>query len=110
MTRGRKVELGPLVAFIESAPSLAQERETYAFVQSIVDGLKAMRERRGLTQTALAKELGVTQGRVSQIESGLLDHAPNLEMIQRYAAACGYQLKLVFDETAVSDRRRAKAA
>lgn len=38
--------------------------------------LQAIRERTGLTQTDLAKQTGVSQGRISELESGLLNVRP----------------------------------
>ena len=50
------------------------------------------REQRGLTQAQLAETMGVTPGRVSQIERGELS---TIEAIARYVQALGGQLELV---------------
>ena len=56
--------------------------------------LVEMRKRRGLTQRQVAETLGVTVGRVSQIEKGALS---GIEVLERYVAALGGQLHLVAD-------------
>ncbi|MBS0533205.1 MAG: helix-turn-helix transcriptional regulator [Proteobacteria bacterium] len=58
------------------------------FVRSAARVLADMRERAGWTQAQLADYLGVTVGRVSQLESGALRHAPSLKMMARIAFAC----------------------
>jgi transcriptional regulator with XRE-family HTH domain len=75
--------------------SLARENSDFAaavavaeFVRNTATMLKAMRERAGLSQIQLGRKLGLSQGRISQIESGLMDHAANLETIALYAKAC----------------------
>lgn len=48
----------------------------------LVDELKAIRKKAGLTQTQLADAAGITQGAVSQIERGRqLPTAANLEHV-----------------------------
>jgi DNA-binding XRE family transcriptional regulator len=42
-------------------------------------GLKAMREKRGLTQRKLAHDLGISQNYVPAIESGARKAGPNLQ-------------------------------
>ncbi|MDA8370068.1 MAG: helix-turn-helix transcriptional regulator [Nocardiopsaceae bacterium] len=54
--------------------------------------LMEMRRRRGLTQKDVAERMGVTVGRVSQIEKGRL---AGVEVLQRYVAALGGRLDLV---------------
>ena len=50
------------------------------------------RKQRGLTQAQLAETMGVTPGRVSQIERGELS---TIEAIARYVQALGGRLDLV---------------
>ncbi len=52
--------------------------------------LRELREARGLSQTELARRLGVSQKRVSAIERA---HDLNLSTLQRYVSALGGQLK-----------------
>jgi DNA-binding XRE family transcriptional regulator len=50
------------------------------------------RKRRGLTQAQLAQAMGVTPGRVSQIERG---EVSTIEAVARYVEALGGRLDLV---------------
>jgi DNA-binding XRE family transcriptional regulator len=50
------------------------------------------RKRRGLTQAQLAKTMGVTAGRVSQIERG---EVATIDAVARYVEALGGRLDLV---------------
>lgn len=62
--------------------------------------LHALREQRGVTQTALAAALNVARPRVSRIENDGEDL--RLSTVQRYVEALGGQLKIsaVFDDGA----------
>ncbi|MBT0770458.1 helix-turn-helix transcriptional regulator [Kineosporia sp. J2-2] len=51
--------------------------------------LAELRKARGFTQQQVADRMGVTKGRVSQIERG---HISGQEVLARYAAALGGQL------------------
>ena len=55
------------------------------------------RKRHGLTQAQLAEEMGITPGRVSQIECG---EVSTLDAIVRYVEALGGRLEIVanFDD------------
>jgi DNA-binding XRE family transcriptional regulator len=58
--------------------------------------LTEARKRRHMTQQQVAAAMGLTQGRVSQIENGQLAES-EVETLSRYAAALGGRLRLVFD-------------
>jgi predicted XRE-type DNA-binding protein len=58
--------------------------------------LAELRKAQGLTQTALADLLAVAQSRVSQIESGDLQHS-ELGTLQNYIEALGGHLRVVAD-------------
>jgi transcriptional regulator with XRE-family HTH domain len=51
-----------------------------------------MRKRRGLTQREVAQAMGVTVGRVSQIENGELS---GIDVLDRYVTALGGLLEVV---------------
>ena len=78
-------------------PSFAEGSAIYDLVSKVSSLLRQMRSSAELTQAELADKLGMSQGRISQIESGLPDHAPNLEMIARIAHACGVVPQFGFD-------------
>ncbi|ASU81984.1 XRE family transcriptional regulator [Nocardiopsis gilva YIM 90087] len=56
--------------------------------------LAEMRKRRHLTQVQVAQRMGVSVGRISQIEQG---DVSTREVLDRYVAALGGTLKLVAD-------------
>lgn len=59
--------------------------------------LAEIRRRRGLTQQQLAERMGVTKGRISQIEQGTVS---GQDVLARYAAALGGRLhqSIYFDD------------
>ena len=61
--------------------------------------LRGVRERAGLTQKELGLRLGITQQAVAQAERW--DANPTVDLIRRWAAACGASLDLRFDELGV---------
>jgi DNA-binding XRE family transcriptional regulator len=56
--------------------------------------LAEMRKRRGMTQRQVAQAMGVTVGRVSQIENGEL---AGIDVLDRYVHALGGDLQIVAD-------------
>src|SRR5918998_6732676 len=71
------------------------ERGTSRLTSQVrVHRLADMRKRRGLTQREVAQTMGVTVGRVSQIENGELS---GIDVLDRYAAALGGNLRIVAD-------------
>ena len=69
----------------------------------IVDALIRLRERRGLTQTQLARRIGVTQPFIAKLESGET-HNFSLETLVKLAVAMDSELEVRFHP------HRAKAA
>jgi DNA-binding XRE family transcriptional regulator len=75
--------------------ALAQERaRTEAWTSAF--HLAEERKRLGLTQQQVADLMGVTPGRVSQIENGDLD-VNEVATLSRYAHALGARLRIIFD-------------
>ena len=75
--------------------ALARERtRTEAWIRAY--NLTEERKRLGLTQREVADFMGVTPGRVSQIENGDLD-IYEVATLSRYAQALGAQLRIIFD-------------
>lgn len=56
--------------------------------------LREIREEQGLTQTQVAKLLGISQARVSQIERGEIHH---LETMRSYAEALGARITVTIE-------------
>ena len=61
----------------------------------VTDGLTKLRRRSKLTQTDIAKQLGVTQAAVSKIESGR-DETLTLAIIRAYARSSRQRIQLSF--------------
>jgi DNA-binding XRE family transcriptional regulator len=75
--------------------ALAVERaRTEAWVSAF--HLAEERKRLGLTQRQVADVMGVTAGRVSQIENGDLD-VNEVATLSRYAQALGARMRIIFD-------------
>jgi transcriptional regulator with XRE-family HTH domain len=81
-------------AYIERAggPEEAERRRKTLMARQSGQRLAGERKHRGLTQAQLAQTMGVTPGRVSQIERGELS---TIEAIARYVQALGGRLDLV---------------
>jgi len=74
----------------EVALLLAQERLRVR----LTDGMQQARQVRGLTQVELAERMGITQGRVSRLESAHYDR--RLDSLVAYAHAVGAELIMAF--------------
>jgi transcriptional regulator with XRE-family HTH domain len=81
-------------AYIErvGGPEEAERRRKALMARQSGQRLAEERKQRGLTQAQLAETMGVTPGRVSQIERGELS---TIEAIARYVQALGGRLDLV---------------
>jgi len=81
-------------AYIERVGGLeeAERRRKELMARQTGYRLAGERKRQGLTQAQLAETMGVTPGRVSQIERGEL---ATIEAVARYVEALGGRLDLV---------------
>jgi len=68
----------------------AEVREKQKLIQCIVEA----RKEKGLSQTALAKKIGVSQGRVAQIESGIGTAKVTFDVLLNVLGALGYDFKI----------------
>ncbi|WP_329134092.1 helix-turn-helix domain-containing protein [Streptomyces sp. NBC_00670] len=83
--RQRAEELaGGREAFLEGAQRLLTASRAWRLVE--------MRQERGYTQADVAERMGVSKGRVSQIESGQVS---GTDVVARYVEALGGNLMLV---------------
>lgn len=69
----------------------AEVREKQKLMQLIVDA----RKEKGISQAALAKRLGVSQGRVAQIESGVGTAKVTFDVLFNVLRTLGYEIKWV---------------
>lgn len=58
------------------------------------------RKAKGMSQAALAKKMGVTQGRIAQIESGIGTSRTSFDILLGTLAKLGYQFKIVTKKAA----------
>lgn len=78
----------------DEAALVAERARTEAWISAF--HLAEERKRLGLTQREVADLMGVTPGRVSQIENGDLD-ANEVATLSRYARALGARMRIIFD-------------
>ena len=78
----------------DDAALVAERARTEAWISAF--HLAEERKRLGLTQREVADLMGVTPGRVSQIENGDLD-ANEVATLGRYARALGARMRIIFD-------------
>jgi DNA-binding XRE family transcriptional regulator len=83
-------------AYIERVGGLEEAERRRRALMARVDGhqLAEIRKERGLTQADVARLMGVTKGRVSQIERG---EVFTVEVVGRYVEAFGGELRLLAD-------------
>jgi len=74
-------------------PGLRQRVNEIMNQMEIEQGLVALREQRGISQSALARIIGVSQPAIAKLESG---KAKNIELrtLSRYVAALGGRLRI----------------
>ena len=74
----------------------AEVREKQKIIQLII----AARKKAKLSQAALAKKIGVTQGRIAQIESGVGTSKMTFDVLLNILMALGYDFKIVSKKAA----------
>lgn len=79
---------------IERDPALRLARARARAARKISGLLAGMRKEAGLTQADVAARVGVSQARISQVESGLIDHTPSVDFAFVFAAACNRTIEL----------------
>ena len=71
--------------------NVAEMREKQRLIQQIVKARKKI----GLSQSQLAKKIGVTQGRIAQIEAGIGTQRTSFDVLLHLLAVLGYEFKIV---------------
>ncbi len=75
-----------------AGPEVVAEQTGRMLARVRAHGLAEVRRRKGLTQQQVAEKMGVSTGRISQIEHGDLS---GLDVLDRYVQALGGELALV---------------
>jgi len=75
---------------------IGEVREKQRLMQMIVK----TRKRKGLSQARLAKKVGVTQGRIAQIESGVGTVKVTFDVLLGILGTLGYDFKIVVKKAA----------
>jgi DNA-binding XRE family transcriptional regulator len=102
MSRFRPVPFDPDAYAKEarrSDPAFRQEYDNLEDEFSALEELLNARRRAGLTQTELAKRMGVSQPVIARIEGNLgsRKQTPSLATLRKYAQACGQRLIIRFE-------------
>lgn len=89
-SHGRGRSLASVVQQIEQRdPALVESFGLSSAAMRAGELVRQMRRHAGLSQVGLAERLGVSQARVSEIESGAGTHGPTWDVMERIAAVCG---------------------
>jgi len=76
--------------------SLSEVREKQRLIELII----SIRKKKKLSQVALAKKLGVTQGRIAQIESGIGTSKITFDILFNILKVLGYSYRITTEKKA----------
>jgi transcriptional regulator with XRE-family HTH domain len=76
--------VGDAAKFVNLSP---QEAQFVELKLALAAGVRQLRERRGMTQTALAEQLGSSQSRIAKMEAG--DRSVTVDLMMRSLLAIG---------------------
>lgn len=62
--------------------------------QKLIELIATARKEKGLSQAALAKKLGISQGRVAQIEGGIGTAKVSFDVLLNVLTQLGYEFKI----------------
>lgn len=88
-----KSVLDTILEYKESSPEVKQKIETHELELELCERMVELREDAGLTQAALAENLGFTQGYVAKLENGAYDRC-GIGTLRTFALALGYDLDI----------------
>ena len=86
--------------FEKLAKSLGVDPAEVREKQKLMELISEARKARGLSQAALAKKLGVSQGRIAQIESGVGTAKVTFDVLLNVLRTLGYEIKIVAKKVA----------
>ena len=110
----RRGSFAPLVDEVEQAQRRRGEEPSLSGAAFRAGSLiRMMRKARGLSQQQLARKLGVTQARISELEAGIGTRGPSWDLMERLVQACGATIlvspsesDLAVDASAPDDKER----
>ncbi len=79
----------------ELAKTLGVDAQEVREKHRLIDLIKKARKEKKISQAQLAKKMGVTQGRIAQIESRLSTANVALEILLSILSKLGYEYKIV---------------
>jgi ribosome-binding protein aMBF1 (putative translation factor) len=85
-------------------PEYTAETERTRFANEVAIAVLKYRAEHGLTQTALARRLGMRQPHVARLEAA--DHEPSLAMLERLAKVLGLDFRIDITPEASTMRTR----
>lgn len=84
----------------EIADSMGISIEEVRAKQSLIQLIIKERKEKKLSQSVLAKKLGVSQGRIAQIESGIGTSQVTFDVLLHILAVLGYSFKIIAKKAA----------
>jgi hypothetical protein len=96
--------LGRKVDAADSGSIRAQAHDVFnrhKWVRSVVDALKARRQRRGLSLAGLARLTGIAKPNLSRLENSI-HSTPTLDTLERYARAVGMTVRIELAEASAA--------
>lgn len=93
---GGKKAYQSFVAEMQAQPDYEKNKQAAKEEIALWEQVVLLRERTGLTQTDLAKKLGVTQGRVSKMEKEGYDNY-TVRTLRKLAEAGHCKVKIIFE-------------
>ncbi len=81
-------------------PEFRREWERTALARAVSERLVQYRIEHGLTQTALARKLGMQQSAIARLEAG--DHNPSIDTLSRLSRGLGINFNIVVRPETVS--------
>lgn len=103
MNKKNKTQKSPFMDWLKDQvdrnPQVRKMADEMLNEMRVEQDLAALREERGISQSQLAKLLGVSQPAIAKIESGKVKNL-TLKTLVRYATALGGEVKVTIDRVA----------
>lgn len=79
---------------LEENPDVKAEYDRLGPEFELLDALLTARKRAGMTQSDVAKTMGVKRPSVTRLESATAKHSPRVHTLNKYAEAVGCKLEI----------------